>query len=140
MDYETTATKLIEINKRCTETFSKERQYDYGLRAVIKSIRIGQKQYEAAPNAVILNYLLSMKTRLSTSDIEKFEKLVSEFLPDQTFDWTSARPLSVYEESLTAKGLSNSMASKVRDTEEMIKRRTGTIILGAEGIGKSTLI
>ena len=81
-----------------------------------------------------------MKTRLSTSDIEKFEKLVSEFLPDQTFDWTSARPLSVYEESLTAKGLSNSMASKVRATEEMIKRRTGTIILGAEGIGKSTLI
>ena len=39
-DYEVTGTKLAEIALRCRETFSKEPQYDFGLRGAMKSIRI----------------------------------------------------------------------------------------------------
>ncbi|XP_060532310.1 cytoplasmic dynein 2 heavy chain 1 isoform X2 [Cylas formicarius] len=150
------ATKLVEIFDMCSKLMSKQRHYDWGLRA-IRSVLVGcgsaiRKLKRNAKVMVDADFEMTtvvgvlrvdVMSKLTFNDGMKFEKLMENVfknVPNQSIEQQSL--IKALEESCVEMDLDvdERQINKCLECYRQLKQRMGLAVVGPPSSGKSTII
>uniref|UniRef100_A0A914XX81 Cytoplasmic dynein 2 heavy chain 1 n=1 Tax=Panagrolaimus superbus TaxID=310955 RepID=A0A914XX81_9BILA len=139
--------KLVASFNLSREMLSSQQHYDWGLRALKTVLRgcgdvISNNRELPEPKIVVQTLMLNTLSKLTFADSKRFRVLLDDIFPD--VDKSLIQFTQMEEELKKAAAeismeLTNTQINKIFELYEQLRQRTGVVIVGPPGSGKSTL-
>lgn len=139
--------KLVSVFSLCKEMLSSQHHYDWGLRE-LRTVLVGcgnllSSSENRNENQVIVDaLLLNTLSKLTVEDYKRFHILINDIFSDVKKDSVEItellKPLEMAASEMRL-SVTDMQRKKIFELYNQLRRRTGVILLGPGGSGKSTI-
>uniref|UniRef100_A0A7E4URM5 Cytoplasmic dynein 2 heavy chain 1 n=1 Tax=Panagrellus redivivus TaxID=6233 RepID=A0A7E4URM5_PANRE len=141
------ARKLVAAFSLSREMLSAQQHYDWGLRALKTVLRgcgdvISKDRSQSEGKVVVQTLMLNTLSKLTFADSKRFRVLLDDIFPDIDKSLIEFTELGETLKKCAAESsmeLTPVQINKIFELYEQLRQRTGVVIVGPPGSGKSTL-
>ncbi|CDJ70400.1 hypothetical protein, conserved [Eimeria necatrix] len=141
------STKVAQVFSISSALLSQQMHYDWGLRAMktvlVAAGQMKKNQPEDDEASIVMHALRSVTPRLVTDDVPVYLGLIADMFPQQRLPKASDSPMKAALEKVLQEQHLQAIPSFVEKGMELYETqllRHGLLVVGAPGVGKSTLI